>query len=164
MGGDQIAEVIIMSNNSSSVRFTYDFANSTIVGTKASFDKAGKGYGPIYEELAEKLAKHPSFTCVVKAPKQPAKPKRTYKGMDIPFMRDYLLAVDDSITLKTMDDVIAFAEKTGGSKYPLAKRVLFDAYDCFDYVEAKRVVDEYRHQLTLKMADEMAAKLAAIAA
>ncbi len=136
-------------SKTNSVRFTYDFANKTIVGTKASFDKAGKGYGPVYDELADKMAKHPTFTCVVKAPQKPAKPKQTYRGMDIPFMRDYLLALGDNITLKTMDDVIAFAEKNGGSKYPLAKRVLFDAYECFDYVEAKRVVDDYRYQQLL---------------
>lgn len=140
-----------MTNNTS-VRFHYDFAEKTIWGTKASFDKASKGYGPVYEELAEKMAKHPTFACVVKAPKKPAKAKRTYLGMNIAFMRDFLTANDDSITLKTMNDVIAFAEKSGKSKYPLAKRVLFDAYDCFDYEDAKRIVDKYRYQLTLEKA------------
>ena len=131
-----------MTNNTSSVRFNYDFFKKTIVGTKASFDKASKGFGPAYVELAAKMAEHPDFTCVVKEPKKPAKPKQTYKGMDIPFMVDYLTAINDSTTLKTLNDVIDFAEKAGRSKYPLAKRVLFDAYECFDYVEAKRVVDD----------------------
>ena len=35
------------------VRFTVDFINQKIIGTKASFDKASKGFGPIYEELAD---------------------------------------------------------------------------------------------------------------
>ena len=140
-----------MSNKNASVRFTLNFANKTIVGTKASFNDAGKGYGPVYDELVALMAKHPSFGVEIKTPRQPAN-KQTYKGMDIPFMRDYLLGMGDNITLKTMDDVIAFAEKDGGSKYPLAKRVLFDAYEDFDYVEAKRVVDDYRFQQLLDKA------------
>ena len=142
--------------NTNSVRFTLDFVNKAIVGTKASFDKASKGYGPIYEELAEKMAKHPTFSVEIKAPKQPAKPKRTYAGMDIAFMRDFLTALDDSTTLKALNDVIAYAEKMGMSKYPLAKRVFFDAYDCFDFADAKRTVDEYHHQLTMENAAAMA--------
>ncbi len=164
MGSNQIAEVTKMSNNSSSVRFTFNFVNKTIVGSKASFDKARKGFGPIYNELVVMMEKQPTFGFEVKVPKQPAKVKQTYKGMDIAFIRDYLTAVGNRDTLKKVDDVIAFAEADGRSKYPLAKRVFFDAYENFNYVEAKSVVDEYRHQLTLKMADEMAAKLAAIAA
>ncbi len=145
--------------NTNSIRFTLDFVNKAIVGTKASFDKASKGYGPIYEELAEKMAKHPDFTVKIKAPKTPAKPKQTYAGMDIPFMRDFLIAMGDSITLKTLDDAIAYAKKMGMSKYPLAKRVFFDTYDCFDFADAKLKVDEYRHQLTLKNANEFALTL-----
>ena len=57
-----------MTNNTSSVRFNYDFFNKTIVGTKASFDKASKGFGPAYEELATKMAEHPDFICAVKEP------------------------------------------------------------------------------------------------
>lgn len=144
------------------VRFSYDFVAKTIIGTKASFDKASKGFGPVYEELADKMAKQPTFTCVVKAPKQPTKAKQTYKGMDIPFMVDFLTATDDNITLKTLNDVIDYAEKMGKSKYPLAKRVFFDTNDCFDYVDAKRIVDEYRHQQTLEKANAMAAALEAV--
>lgn len=44
----------------STVRFTINFIKKQIIGTKASFDKASKGSGPIYEELAEKVAKHPT--------------------------------------------------------------------------------------------------------
>ena len=144
------------------VRFSYDFIAKTIIGTKASFDKASKGFGPVYEELADKMAKQPTFKCVVKAPKQPAKVKQTYKGMDIPFMVDFLTAMEDYITLKTLNDTIAYAKKNKESKYPLAKRVFFDTYDSFDFVDAKRIVDEYRHQQTLEKANAMAAALEAV--
>ena len=144
-----------------STRFSLNFANKTIVGTKASFEKAGKGYGPIYDELASLMARHPDFGIEIKAPKNPPKDKQFYKGMDIAFMRDFLIANDDPITLKTLDDVVAFAEATGKSKYPLAKRVLFGIYNDFDYTEAKRLVDDYRFQQTQAKADAMAAAIAA---
>ena len=54
------------------VRFTIDFFEKEIIGTKASFNKAGKGCGPEYEELAEKMAKHPDFQLVIKEQKHQA--------------------------------------------------------------------------------------------
>lgn len=151
-------------STSTSVRFTLNFAAKTIVGTKASFDKASKASGPVYMELMALIEKHPTFGFEVKAPKEPSKPKQTYKGMDIAFILDFLTANDDTITLKTVNDVIAYADKMGMSKYPLAKRVLFETYDSFDFTNAKELVNEYRYQQTRKQADEMAAKIAALAA
>lgn len=152
--------ITTMSNNTTSVRFTLNFSAKTIVGTKASFDKASKGFGPVYEELSALMAKHPTYGVEIKEPKKPAKDKRTYAGMDIAFMRDFLTANDDSITLKTLNDVIAFAKNAGKSVYPLAKRVLFETYNCFDYADAKRIVDEYRYQRTKELADAQALALA----
>ena len=148
------------TTTSNAPRFILNFANKTIVGSKASFAKAGKGFGPVYDELVALMAKHPNFGIEEKAPKQPPKTKQSYKGMDIPFMRDFLVANNDSTTLKTLNDAIAFAKSAGMSIYPLAKRVFFDTYDCFDYANAKQVVAEYRHQMTLARADEMATKRA----
>ena len=71
----------------STVRFTINFIKKQIIGTKASFDKASKGSGPIYEELAEKVAKHPDFALIVKEQKKhTTKAKKTYYGMDFDFM------------------------------------------------------------------------------
>ena len=41
------------TNSTNTVRFTVDFIKKTITGTKASFNKASTGFGPIYEELAD---------------------------------------------------------------------------------------------------------------
>ena len=155
--------------NSVAVRFTLDFANKAIVGSKASYDKAGKGSGEIYKELVSLMVKHPDFVCVVKEPKKPAKPKQTYKGMDIPFILDYLAAVKDAKTLKTVNDVIAFADAMKKHSYPLVKRVLFDAYEEFDYTSAKKIVNHYRHSQMLinaakKAVEDAAAKATAEAA
>ena len=72
------------TNTTNSVRFTVNFISKTIIGTNASFNKASTGFGPIYEELAEKVAKHPDFKLVVKEQKtKTTKAKRTYEGMDV---------------------------------------------------------------------------------
>lgn len=43
------------TSSKSAVRFTIDFFKKTITGTKASFDKSGKGFGAEYEELTAKM-------------------------------------------------------------------------------------------------------------
>lgn len=141
-----------------SSRFVLDFANKTIVGSKASFDKAGKGKGDAYEKLVSLMAKHPDFVCVVKEPKEPAKPKQTYKGMDIDFILDYLAAIGDTKTLDKVNDVIAYAEKDKLKKYPLVKYELFAAYKKFNYNDAKEKVAVYRHKKIVEMATAEAAK------
>ena len=73
----------ITSSSKSAVRFTLNFFEKTITGTKASFNKANKGFGPEYEELTAKMAAHPDFTLEVKEQKAKAtKAKKTYEGMD----------------------------------------------------------------------------------
>ena len=54
----------IVASSKSAVRFTLNFFDKTITGTKASFNKANKGFGPEYEELTSKMAAHPDFTLV----------------------------------------------------------------------------------------------------
>ena len=138
-----------MANRNSSVRFRINFAAKQIVGTKASFDKAGKGYGPIYDELAEKLANHPDFALVVIKPKS-NKTREVYPGMDIDWMRDYIAMVDDANFARSFEQVIKFAENSKRSKYPLAKKVFLkhfrgdDGVIHFDYAEACADVEAYR--------------------
>ena len=68
--------------SNSNVRFTLDFFKKTITGTKASFNKANKGFGPEYEELTAKMAAHPDFELRVKEQKtKTTKAKRTYEGI-----------------------------------------------------------------------------------
>ncbi len=142
---------MITTNNSSSVRFSLIFANKTIVGSKASFDKAGKGFGPVYDELVALMAKHPDFACVVKEPKKPAKPKQTYAGMDIDFMLDYASAVNQADFRIQMERVRDFTKNNGGSVYPIVKRMFLEHYAPeanrrFAYAAAKAIVSEYRYK------------------
>ena len=150
-------------NNTNSTRFTVDFIGKKISGTKASFDKAGKGNGPIYEELAGLTAKHPNFALVIKEQtKRIVKEKETYKGMDCDFMRDYLIAERMTEALKTFKQVETFADNTKRSKYPLLKKFFLkqftdkDGNINFDFSKAKKTVSDYRYNLALEQATESA--------
>ena len=55
-----------MNTKKKAPRFIIDFAKKQIIGTKASFNKAGKGEGEIYTELATKMAAHPDFKLEIK--------------------------------------------------------------------------------------------------
>ena len=140
------------TSKKASVRFTLNIPSRKIVGSKASFDKAGKGQGPIYDELARLMALHPDFGFEVKVPvKRSAKPKQTYKGMDLPFMLDFASAVNDAAFHSKMELVVKFAKNAGKKVYPIAKRLFLDHYaqwngKPFDYAVACEIVKNYRFE------------------
>ena len=152
---------------STTARFTLNFVGNTIVGTKASFDKAGKGSGAIYNELVALMVKHPTFGFEVKKQeKRSAKPKQTYPGMDCDFMRDYLAAKEMTDALNTFNQVEAFAENSKKSKYPLLKKFFLKQFPkdendkvIWDYTDAKKIVSEYRYNLDLDKAKKPAPKV-----
>ena len=142
------------TSKKASVRFTLDIPSRKIVGSKASFDKAGKGQGPIYDELARLMALHPDFGFEVKVPvKRSAKPKQTYKGMDLPFMMDFASAMNDAAFRSKMELVVKFANNAGKKVYPIAnvvgKRLFLEHYakwngKPFNYAVACEIVDKFR--------------------
>lgn len=135
-----------MNTNKTSARFTIDFINHKIVGTKASFDKAGKGEGAIYEELASKIAKHPDFTLEVKEQKKhTTRAKRTYNGMDFDFMKDFIsIQKNSEQVMKEYNEVKKMAEDTGRSVYPFTKKWFLDKFSTdekpFDMETAKEAI------------------------
>ncbi len=139
--------------NVTAVRFHYDFIAKKILGTKASFDKASKGFGPVYDELAEKMAAHPDFTLEMIAPKS-NKERQVYAGMDIDFMRDYISVKNDIAFEEKFEKVLTFAENSKKSKYPIAKKFFLKHYDNFNYDNAKVLVEEYRVNNTPNSKDE----------
>jgi len=130
--------------------FTVDFFNSTISGTKTSFNKASKGNGPAYEELTNLIARHPNFKLVVKEPKkQSAKAKRTYNGMDFDFMEAYIeTRVNADQLMKEYKAVKKMAKDSGMSVYPFTKNWFLGEFDAdkegFDMDEAKKEIAAYR--------------------
>lgn len=112
----------IYSNSTS--RFTLNFFEKTITGTKASFNKANKGCGIEYEELIAKITAHPDFTLVMKEQKiKSTRAKRTYNGLDFSFMEKYIS------TLKNADSMLAEykaikneAKEIGTAVFPMTKK------------------------------------------
>ena len=131
------------------VRFTVDFINQKIIGTKASFDKASKGFGPIYEELADKAAKHPDFALIVKEQKKhTTKAKKTYYGMDFDFMEAYISTRKNAKQLmEEYEAVKKEAEDSKISVYPLTKKWFLGEFDPdkqgFDMEKAKKEISDY---------------------
>lgn len=136
--------------NEKTARFTIDFFNKKIIGTKASFNKAGKGYGAEYEELAFKMAQHPDFSLVIKEQKHHStKAKRTYDGMDFPFMEAFIATQENSKTLmEEYEAVKAMGKKTSSKSYPLTKKWFLGKFSTedkpFDMDEAKELISKHR--------------------
>ena len=136
--------------NTNAVRFTVNFITKEIIGTKASFDKASKGFGPIYEELADKVAKHPDFALVVKEQKKhTTKAKRTYNGMDFDFMEAYIeTRANADQLMKEYKAVKKMAKDSGMSVYPFTKNWFLGEFNAdkegFDMDEAKKEIAAYR--------------------
>ena len=79
-----------MENKKNGTRFVINFIDKTITGTKASFDKAGKGEGEIYIELADKMAAYPEYKLVIKEQKKRStKTKQTYDGLNFDLMEKF---------------------------------------------------------------------------
>ena len=142
-----------MNTTKSNVRFTINFFEQTITGTKASFNKAGKGFGDEYEELAAKIAAHPGFELVVKEQKHKStKAKRTYDGLDFDFMEAYIEMQNDAQKLKSeYESVKQMAVNCGTSKYPLTKKWFLAKFGTedqpFDMEQARKEIADYRIQM-----------------
>lgn len=157
------------TSSKSAVRFTIDFFKKNITGTKASFDKAGKGFGAEYEELTAKMAAHPDFTLVIKEQKSKIiRAKRTYAGMDYRFIEDYIATFEDASLLKEYESVKEMANNCGTKVYPLTKKWFLDKFSDmeggFDMDAAKKEISDFRITLAKKnVADSLAAMSAATA-
>lgn len=159
-----------MNTTTSSVRFTINFFNKTITGTKASFNKAGKGFGPEYEELAAKMAAHPDFTLEVKEQKhKTTKAKKTYDGLDFKFMEDYIATLANAKALITEYEAVKKMAKDCGTKtYPLTKKWFLGKFSTeeqpFDMEEAKEAIAQHRLAMATALATKNLSLVSAAAA
>lgn len=147
------------STSKSAVRFTLNSFDKTITGTKASFNKANKGFGPEYEELTSKMAAHPDFTLVVKEQKtKTTRAKRSYEGMDFTFMEDFISTLTNAKEMMAEYKAVKkMADDCGTKAYPLTKKWFLGKFgtedEGFDMAAAKEAIAQHR----LAMAAEMAA-------
>ena len=148
--------------------FTVNFFDNTISGTKASFNKASKGNGPAYEELTALIARHPDFKLVVKEPKKhTTKAKRTYNGMDFPFMEAYIQTrVNAEQIMAEYEAVKQMAEDANISVYPFTKKWFLGEFDSngegFDMEQAKKEIADYRIAKAVLTATPAANELALV--
>ena len=135
-----------------SVFFSIDFFEKKIYGTKASFNKAGLGHGPAYEELTAKMSAHPNFSLEVRVQKHHiTRAKRTYEGLDFKFMEAYIDTKDNREDLmKDYKSIKETAEKTNLAKYPLTKKWFLGKFSTeenpFDMDAAKKEISDYAIQ------------------
>ena len=131
-------------------RFTINFFDKTISGTKASFNKASKGISPIYEELTMKMNAHPTFDLVVKEPKRKSnKPKRTYDGMDFAFIERYITIQKNATQIMSEYQAVkAFAKDQKMSVYPFVKKWFLGEFDPdgegFDMEKAEKEISDFQ--------------------
>ena len=121
----------IKSTKTANNHFTVDFINGTIVGTKTSFDRAGKGMKPYYQELIKLMNAHPTFQCAAKVQeKKSRKQKVTYHGLTFKFMEAYIsLQKNSARLLVDYSAVKAFAKKAGIGIYPTTKKWFLHEFD-----------------------------------
>ncbi|MBQ7767379.1 MAG: hypothetical protein IJ403_00670 [Oscillospiraceae bacterium] len=134
-----------MENKKNAARFVIDFANKKIIGTKASFDKAGKGIGDIYTELATKIAAHPEFTLEVKEQKSRSnKVKQTYHGLNFELMEKFIkIQPNEKSLMQAYNAAKKMAEDTGTNKYPFVKKWFLGQFKDFDVAKAKKAISDY---------------------
>ena len=112
--------------------FTLNFVNSEITGFQSSFDKAGRGEKPYYQELIKLMKAHPTFTCAVKEMELKSdKPKNTLKGLNFDFMRRYFVALMDNSAdlLRELDTRIENAKQLKLCIYPKTKKWFLSVVD-----------------------------------
>ena len=112
-----------MSNTKrANTHFTLNFVKSEINGFQSSFDKAGKGVKPYYQELAKLMKAHPSFSCVIKE-MEVKTDKEKYSGLKLEIMEKYIsLILKDEKLLEEFLTRKDFEKKNKLAVYPHLKK------------------------------------------
>ena len=115
-------------------RFTYNFIEKTIVGSKAAIERANKGKNPEYAELSGMLTAHPDFTVRVKDI-QKKEGKKTYSKLTIKKMEDYIktqFSDEGTLNAKLIEfKAVQKMAEVKGAKYPLTKKWFLAVYPSF---------------------------------
>ena len=115
-------------------RFTYNFIEKAIIGSKAAIERANKGKNPEYAELSGMLSAHPDFTVRVKDLQQ-KEGKKTYKKLTFDRMEEYIktqFADKKELNAKLIEfKAIQKVAEAKGAKYPLTKKWFLNTYPSF---------------------------------
>lgn len=115
-------------------RFTYNFIEKAIIGSKAAIERANKGKNPEYTELSGMLVAHPDFTVRVKDI-QKKEGKKTYSKLTFDRMEEYIrtqFSDEKELNAKLVEfAAIKKIAETKGAKYPLTKKWFLAVYPAF---------------------------------
>ena len=118
--------------------FAYDFTNHTIVATKATLKKASNPTTDEYTALIKMIEGQPTFRVVEKTIKN-SRNKKTYKGLTLKMMMDYIS------NQKNSEELMAeFNEAQGDAKnkYPSAKQWFLNEFPDFTMKNGKDTVSK----------------------
>lgn len=135
-------------------RFTYNFIEKAIIGSKAAIERANKGKNPEYAELSGMLAAHPDFSVRVKDI-QTKEGKKTYKKLTFDRMEDYIRTqfADQVVLNKKLIEFSAIQKvaEAKGAKYPLTKKWFLSTYPSF---KENEVADQERAEKEKALLEE----------
>lgn len=124
--------------------FTFDFANSAIVGSKTAIKRAGTIGTFEYKELTKMMKNRPSFQ-VVEKEINVNKNKRVYGGLTFAVMESHLEAEDEKNNTHKLTEFIEFrttAKEMGKSVYPVCKQWFLNEYPKFKVSEGKKTASK----------------------
>lgn len=115
--------------------FAINFAENTIVATKATLKKASIPNSPEYKTLMKLMKQNPAFTVVEKEIKK-SEGKKTYKGLNTVFIGKYLSIQENA------DELTQQYEKALElGKFSMARKWFLDTFKNFDMSAAKKELD-----------------------
>ena len=146
-------------------RFTYNFIEKAIIGSKAAIERANKGKNPEYAELSGMLAAHPDFTVRVKDI-QKKEGKKTYSKLTFERMEEYIrtqFADNKTLNEKLIEfKAIQKVAEAKGAKYPLTKKWFFATYPSFKEGEVSEQEKDFAAEAERKALADAAAQLEAL--
>lgn len=145
-------------------RFTYNFIEKAIIGSKAAIDRANKGKNPEYAELSGMLAAHPDFTVRVKDI-QKKEGKKTYSKLTFDRMEEYIrtqFADENALAAKLIEfKAIQKVAEAKGAKYPLTKKWFLNTYPSFKENEVSEQESAEQEKALVAEAEKLLADAAA---
>ena len=126
----------------SATYFTFDHINKTIIGSEFNFKMSGNPTKPQYNALMNAMAMQPSYSLSPIASEKKVQKKRTYKGLTMPLMEQYLEIYTD----EQADEARAkFAEMKAKKNlnemsYPTIKSWFLDLFPHFNVQKATQEI------------------------
>jgi len=104
------------------------------------------------------MAQHPDFEIVEAEPKKKSnKAKRSYEGLDFPFMESYIeIQQDSDMLMREYEEIKKTAKELSGKVYPTTKKWFIEKFGTkengFDMIAAKEAITQYHFAAAAKQA------------